>query len=198
MSTKNCCWQPQSTTRPSAPRLAAVLNYCPGISPCWSLLATKFIHKDQWGRSHLWQIPQPFGQWSHSPLLHVFRHHPPSPPSPSITQWFFFVMMTYMGKLKWHVFITSKIIHLLWTVCTSWNLETLLLLLLDEIPIGGSLYVRLAFHTKYSYHSKLFAHAFLCNLLYGICFGRELDLVISREPFQLLWYCDSVMFWGTE
>ena len=34
--------------------------------------------------------------------------------------------------------------------------------------------------------------AYLCDLLQGTCFGRRLDSVISRAPFQPLQFCDSV------
>ena len=37
---------------------------------------------------------------------------------------------------------------------------------------------------------KTLLDAFLCNLLWGTCFTRRLDLVISRGPFQPLPFCE--------
>ena len=39
---------------------------------------------------------------------------------------------------------------------------------------------------------KTFLRAFLCNLLQGTCFSRELDLMISRGPFKPLPFCDFI------
>ena len=35
--------------------------------------------------------------------------------------------------------------------------------------------------------------AYLCDLVWGSCFGRGLDSMISGGPFQPLQFCDSVM-----
>jgi len=34
---------------------------------------------------------------------------------------------------------------------------------------------------------------YLCDLLQGTCFGRVLDSMISRGPFQSLQFCDAAM-----
>ena len=54
---------------------------------------------DQWGRCHLTLTSQPLGWQPRSPCpsLHVFGHQP-GPPSPSIIQWFSFVMVINLGK----------------------------------------------------------------------------------------------------
>lgn len=38
-------------------------------------------------------------------------------------------------------------------------------------------------------------HAFLWNSLYRNCFSKRLDLMISRDPSQYLWYYDCVTGW---
>ena len=40
---------------------------------------------------------------------------------------------------------------------------------------------------------KTHLDAYLCSLLQGACFGRGLDSMISRGPFQPLQFCDSVI-----
>ena len=41
--------------------------------------------------------------------------------------------------------------------------------------------------------SKICLVAFLCDLLWGTCCSRGLDSMISRGPFQLLQFCDSLV-----
>jgi len=133
-----------------------------------------------------------------SPLVHAVRiwaPHQLGSSSPSIIQWFSFLIVIYLEKEKLPMLTVSTIIHLLWTEEIFWNLEICVFACsgLNAKQIGGNFYARLAFYTKCSYHSRLFAHTFLCKLLYRTCFSKKLDKMISKGPFQPLWF--YVILW---
>jgi len=114
--------------------LTDTLSWSPGTCPCWPLLV---------------------------PSLHVFGHQPGPPSIRDSPLWWW-----YTGENKNDMFPLYRIIHLPWTFYTFWNLERLCFCLLwfgcnsnwwQSLCRVGLVY-------KCSYHNRLFAHTFLCNL----------------------------------
>ena len=66
------------------------------------------------------------------------------------------------------------------------------------IQIVVSLYIRLVFYTKCSYHSRLFAHSLLCSLHRRTCFikgGGLGDLQRSLPLSPALWLRSIILLW---